>query len=311
MGHHNAMKNAAILLLTAAFLSSCGNSENPSNSSVVSSQETSSKKEESIVSSSSVETSSVITSSESSAEQSSEEAPSIAVSGEELSTAISVEESSEGEISSAAPIEESSEAEASSIDPAIYQIDASVWESIINEGAMTDLLANFACTMNKSMKDIENRSTSTFFVAGGDLQRSYPASFDETLIITEYFELLDWGNPTSKYYHYTYQRAEEKWEREELNSKYLHFYRDDLGIIIDLTFAELTFDEEKLCYTCSHKKSYPYDSTFSYEIYDDIEIYFENDKLQEIKYDAKGALWSFTYHDYGLTVVDVPNPSIS
>ena len=310
MKRHNTIKNVTILLLTAAILSSCGNSENLSNSSSLSSQEASSKKEESVVSSS-VEAPSVITSSESSAEQSSEEATSIAVSSEGLSIAISVEESSEEEISSAAPIEESSEPEVSSVDSASYQIDASVWESIINEGTMTDPLANFACTMNKSMKEIENRSTSAFYAAGGDLQRSYPASFDETLIITEYFELLDWGNPTSKYYHYTYQRAEEKWEREELNSKYLHFYRDDLGLITDLTFDELTFDEEKLCYTCSHKKSYPYDSTFSYEIYDDIEIYFENDKLQEIKYDAKGALWSFTYHDYGLTVVDVPSPSIS
>ena len=189
-----------------------------------------------------------------------------------------------------------------------YLITESDWNDIVNNGSMTNRSSNYTCVMNKSLREIENTSTSTFYVDGGNLQRSYPASFDPTLIISQIYELKEWGNPSSKYNYYTYNRAEEKWEFEELNSKFLHFYRDDLGIIIDLTYSELTYNDEKHCYECSHKKSYPSDNGI-YEIYDDIEIYFENGDFKLIKYydKGKGADFTFEYSNYGSTIVTIPN----
>ena len=186
-----------------------------------------------------------------------------------------------------------------------YLIEESVWEDIIN-GSMTSRDSNYTCHMYKSMIEIENTSTQDFYVDDGNLKRSYPASFDETLIIDEIYELVEWGAPTSSYYHYTYNRNEEQWYYEDLNSKYSIFYLYDLGIVIDLSYSELSFNEDKNCYECSHKKSYPYDSQYSYEIYDDIEIYFEKNLLKEIKYVSSGANWTFTFDNYDNTSITIP-----
>ena len=305
------MKRLAVLAMSTAFLCSCGNSGNPSSSPISSSPEATSSKEETtaVVSSATSSMTSSFTSSEKEIEPSLESEDSELVTEEERSSdeVLPSEASMQIESSEESFIEQSSEATLSSeATPVEYEIEESVWNSIINDGLMTNTDSNFTCVMNKSMKDIENTSTSTFYVDYGNLQRSYPASYDLTKTITEYFGLLEWGNPSSKYNYYTYNRLEEKWEYQELNSKFLHFYRDDLGIVIDLAFSDLSYNEEKHCYSCGHKKSYPFDSPYTSRNYDDIEIYFENNLLKKITYDSDGALWSFDYSNYGTTDVDLP-----
>ena len=181
-----------------------------------------------------------------------------------------------------------------------------MWDAILEQGSMTSTNANFTCNMKKSIRGMEFVTTSTFYVDEGNLQRSVIASYDETLTINEFYGLLEWGNPSSKYKHYTYNNATKQYDSEELNSKFLHFYRDDLGIIIDLAFDDLAFDGEQGCYTCTQKISYPYDSDRINAKYEEIQIFFADGKLEEIHYLYNGADYWFTYSNYGSTNVDLP-----
>ena len=303
-----------VLSLSAVLLVSCGGASSssspisvPSSSSISSSTTISSSSEPSILSSASQVSSEATTEESSEVIESSKDE---SVSSEETSTEeSSIEESSAEESAEELSSVESSAEESSTIESSEEvnrQIDAEVWKAIIEGGSMTDRNSNYTCTMTKSMKEIENVSTSTFYVSSGNLQRSMPASFNPDLIITEYYGLLEWDNPTSKYKHYTYNRADETWESEDLNSKFLHFYRDDLGIIIDLTLDDLTFDDANGYYYCKKKVSYPFDSPTINRLYENIKVQFNNGRLEQIQYDTQGAVFVFDYSSYDETVVTLP-----
>ena len=304
------MKSSVLLkiispLFLMALLSSCGGGSSASQSSVSSSKEESTLiKESSSESTSSKEESSSSEEKTSSHEEestsevkesSSEESSSVEeTTSEEESSTVEEESTSEEEITS----EESSE---ESID---YEIDEDTWKSIIENGLMTSISANFSCKRTTTMDGLPNPDYGFFYVDKGDLQRSVPASYNPDLILSEYFKLITWGNPESLYRHYT---LGETWESEELRSKFLHFYRDDLGIIIDLAYSELTYDETNHCYTCSKKISYPYDNPSVGTKYENIEVHFQDGKLHKIKYDNQGRISVFDYYDYGTTVVAFPS----
>lgn len=297
------MKSSVLLkiispLFLMALLSSCGGGSSASQSSISSSKEESTSAKES--SSESVSSKEEISSSEE--KESTSEGTSSSVeetTSEEESS--SVEEESTNEEGSSEEESSSIESSEESID---YEIDENTWKSIVEDGLMTSTSANFSCKWTTTIDGVPNPNYGFFYVDKGDLQRSVPASYNPNLILSEYFKLITWGNPESLYRHYT---LGETWESEELRSKFLHFYRDDLGIIIDLAFNELTYDETNHCYTCTKKVSYPYDSPSVNAVYKDIEVHFQNGKLHKIKYDNQGRISVYDYYDYGTTVVALPS----
>lgn len=297
------MKSSVLLkiispLFLMALLSSCGGGSSASQSSISSPKEESTSAKES--SSESVSSKEEISSSEE--KESTSEGSSFSVeetTSEEESS--SVEEESTSEEGSSEEESSSIESSEESID---YEIDEDTWKSIVEDGLMTSTSANFSCKWTTTIDGVPNPNYGFFYVDKGDLQRSVPASYNPNLILSEYFKLITWGNPESLYRHYTLR---ETWESEEIRSKFLHFYRDDLGIIIDLVFSELTYDETSHCYTCSKKVSYPYDSPSMNAKYEDIEVHFQNGKLHKIKYDNQGRVSVYDYYDYGTTVVALPS----
>ena len=186
-----------------------------------------------------------------------------------------------------------------------YEIDSTKWSNILS-GSLLHYTMNYTCKMQKTDPTTGVvYEQCTFYFDKGNIKTSVPASYDPTISVDEYYALIEYGNPSSKYLHYS-QNGSETWYTEDLNSSYTIFYLFNLGIIIDLSFDELTFNDNT--YTCSHKKSFPYEQApSSYRIYDDIELTFENGNPKQIVYKCNGYLYIFQYSDYGTTVVNIPN----
>ena len=191
-----------------------------------------------------------------------------------------------------------------------YQVDEAAWKAIVEQGLMTNRDANYSCHMEHELSYRPDPETQDFDIDRGNIRVGTPASYDPSVISEEFYELLEWNNPTSKYYYYTYSRVDERWEKQELNSSYVIFYTFNLGIIFDLTYSEMTYNEETYCYECSYKRSKPYEQAPSSSIvYRDIKYYFEDGRIVKIEYQKDDSNWTYTYSNYNSTVVTVPTVS--
>lgn len=178
------------------------------------------------------------------------------------------------------------------------------WGDIVNSASMVNAKANYTCSMELPGGEVEN---TFFYIASGDIRISTPASYDPSIIVEQFYDLKETGNPSSTYVHYTYNTPEGKWDTETLNVHYKIFYKDYLGIIFDLTYDELTYDPGSGCYVCASKLSYPYDYSTTAAKYTNISYYFEDGLLTRASFTFNNdQQYIFTFSNYGKTEVNLP-----